>query len=186
MAVSCGYIGTGLTDNSYEELSGILNSIMNVSNEAKVDPRFVLVIMMQESAGCVRVDTTDSPILPNPGLMQSHNGTNTCNNGSIIDPCPDKIIYGMIEDGVQGTYWGDGLAQLLDKAIEKSGQLLGQPLTPNDAQTYYWAARMYNSGADSVNLMQLEDNDATKCYASDIANRLTGWFEDGSGDPCPF
>lgn len=50
---------------------------------------------------------------------------------------------------------------------------------------FYRAARVYNSGeiGDSE---KLEDGIATHCYASDIANRPTGWLADGesTGSPC--
>lgn len=66
----------------------------------------------------------------------------------------------MIQDGTQGTSHGDGLVQVLDK--------FGNA---------YAAARGYNSGdvAESGNLS--EAIGATSCYASDIANRLTGWVK---------
>jgi len=46
----------------------------------------------------------------------------------------------------------------------------------DDVSKYYKAARIYNSGsvASSGNL---NDGIATHCYASDIANRLTGWVK---------
>lgn len=42
------------------------------------------------------------------------------------------------------------------------------------SRAFYIASRLYNSGsvASSNNL---QDGIATHCYASDIANRLTGW-----------
>jgi hypothetical protein len=43
----------------------------------------------------------------------------------------------------------------------------------NDAD-FYRAARIYNSGSIASS-GQLQDGIATHCYASDIANRLTGW-----------
>lgn len=44
------------------------------------------------------------------------------------------------------------------------------------AQAYYRAARFYNSGEiDASN--DLGKGGATHCYASDIANRLTGWVD---------
>lgn len=74
----------------------------------------------------------------------------------------------MIEDGVAGTASGDGLKQLLGKA---GGE---------DAQNFYRAARMYNSGSvDSSGNLGL--GVATHCYCSDIANRLTGWSQGVSG-----
>ena len=121
---------------------------------------------MQESGGCVRAPTSDYGV-PNPGIMQDHNGTTTCNNGTedgVKYPCPTEMIERMIQDGTGGTSWGDGLAQCINNADS------------DDVSAFYQAARIYNSGTvdESGNL---EDGIATHCYASDIANRLTGWTE---------
>jgi hypothetical protein len=117
--------------------------------------------MMQESNGCVRAPTTNYGVR-NPGLMQSHNGAGTCNDASVVNPCPASEVAQMITDGTAGTSSGDGLKQ----CIAQTGA--------TDASMYYKAARIYNSGsiASTGNLGQ---GVATHCYASDIANRLTGW-----------
>ena len=61
-----------------------------------------------------------------------------------------------------GTDSGDGLANCLNEA------------GTSDAQAFYRAARIYNSGSiDSSG--DLGAGIATHCYSSDIANRLTGW-----------
>ena len=149
-------------DNSDQELDDIKSSIEDVSSSTGVDKTFVLAIMLQESNGCVRVQTT-SYSHANPGLFQSHEGSGSCNDGSNVQtPCPKTQIHQMIEDGVAGTSAGDGLKQLLDAA------------KGDGAQKFYQAARMYNSGSldPSGNLGQ---GVATHCYSSDIANRLTGW-----------
>ena len=123
--------------------------------------------MIQESKGCVRVITTFGSV-PNPGLMQSHDGNNTCNvDGVVTIPCPEEEIYGMIEDGAGGTESVDGLAGLLDITAEMEGD--GEL-----SQVYYRAARMYNSGSIAADL-NLGDGGSTHCNVSDIANRLTGW-----------
>lgn len=122
---------------------------------------------MQESKGCVRVPTTFSPapdFVRNPGLMQDHNGAATCheNDHQVMNPCPTAIILQMVRDGVAGTTDGDGLAQCLNLA------------GASDTSAYYKAARLYNSGSIDPS-GALEGGVATHCYASDIANRLTGW-----------
>lgn len=68
----------------------------------------------------------------------------------------------MIREGTAGTKTGDGIAQCIN---------LSQA---SDVTAFYKAGRIFNSGrvAPSGNL---EDGIATHCYASDIANRLTGW-----------
>jgi hypothetical protein len=150
------------TDNSDQELDDIKSSIKDVSSSTGVDKTFILAIMLQESNGCVRVQTT-SYSHANPGLFQSHEGTGSCNDGSNVQsPCPKSQIHQMIEDGVAGMAAGDGLKQLLEVA------------KGDGAQKFYQAARMYNSGSlDSSGNLGL--GVATHCYSSDIANRLTGW-----------
>ena len=95
--------------------------------------------------------------------MQSHDGSGTCDG---TNPCPDSQIKQMLTDGVHGTSSGDGLQQCLTQC-PSSG-----------AQSYYQAAVIYNSGNLPSNL---DDNTATPCYASDVANRLMGWTTGTSG-----
>ncbi|KAJ5238582.1 hypothetical protein N7468_003201 [Penicillium chermesinum] len=150
-------------NNSDDENTSIKNAINQVAQDTGVDARFILSIVMQESNGCVRVHTTDNGVI-NPGLMQSHDGTGSCNkDGNVQTPCPDSEILQMIKDGVEGTSAGPGLKQLV---AQEGGS--------NQASSYYKAARAYNSGsvAPDGNLGQ---GGATPCYSSDIANRLLGW-----------
>jgi hypothetical protein len=111
---------------------------------------------MQESGGCVRIDTTNYGVR-NPGLMQDHNGAATCNeNGDVQNPCPSQTIYDMISQGTAGTADGDGLAN----CINESGE--------GNVADFYRAARLYNSGAISSS-GNLQSGIATHCYSSDIA-----------------
>ena len=148
-------------DNTDQENNDLKAAIQKSASSSGLDDRFILAIVMQESKGCVRVWTTDNGVT-NPGLMQSHDGSGSCNSDSgVLTPCPSGQIDQMIDDGVNGTPAGDGLAQC-------HSQCTGT----DPAQKYYQAGTIYNSG----NLPQnLDDNTATACYASDIANRLTGW-----------
>jgi LysM repeat protein len=157
-------------DNTDDEINDMYNSIQSVASSTGIDARFIFAIIMQESNGCVRAPTTNYGVR-NPGLMQSHNGAGTCNDGSVQNPCPSSEITQMIQDGSAGTSSGDGLKQCLAEA------------GTSDVSMYYKAARIYNSGsiAGSGNLGA---GIATACYATDIANRLTGWFSGPSGcDP---
>lgn len=162
---SCAWFGQA--GNSGPEVGAIWNAIQQVSQETGVDHRFVLAVLMQESGGCVRAPTTNYGVR-NPGLMQDHNGAATCNeNGNVQNPCPDATITQMVRDGTAGTSSGDGLAN----CVNQGGNW---DQNNGDVAAFYKAARIYNSGsiASSGNL---EDGIATHCYASDIANRLTGW-----------
>lgn len=160
---SCANIGNGNGQGVTEaEIGQLWNAIQSASYRSQVDHRFILAIILQESKGCVRVKTTANG-LSNPGLMQDHAGQFSCNvNGVPQYPCPDYQIFGMVYEGTSGTAAGDGLAGLLNQA------------GGNDAKTYYTAARLYNSG--SYTSGNLDDGrGSTDCYASDVANRLTGW-----------
>lgn len=102
--------------------------------------------------------------------MQDHNGAGTCNEGGTIQtPCPSSQITQMIIDGVMGTVaqsgGGDGSVQVITEAQTQGG---------SGAQAFYMAARIYNSGSIASG-GDLGAGGSTHCYASDVANRLTGW-----------
>lgn len=168
--LSTGCAQFGVAENSKAEINEISTAIQSVGASTGIDPRFIFAIMMQESNGCVRAPTSNYGVR-NPGLMQSHNGAGTCNDGAVQNPCPASQVLQMIQDGAAGTSSGDGLKQCL----AETGAA--------DVSMYYKAARIYNSGsiASTKNLGQ---GVATHCYASDIANRLTGWVS-GPSDCTP-
>lgn len=171
MEESCTQWGVPL--DTADEISEMKAAISDIALSTGVDERLILAIVMQESTGCVRVITTSYSVL-NPGLMQSHNGTGTCNTnnapitsgatgtGVVQTPCPDSEIRQMITDGTAGTSSGDGLQQCL----QKQGN--------TDVSQYYRAARMYNGGSIAAS-GDLGQGCCTLCYASDVANRLLGW-----------
>ncbi|KAL4866510.1 hypothetical protein BDV12DRAFT_210436 [Aspergillus spectabilis] len=143
----------------------IWDAIVSVSAAAKVDPRLVLAVVMQESSGNVYVGCTNNGV-QNCGLMQAYIGSVS------FDPSdPDGSIRQMIVDGTQGTAAGGGLVQWFnnDNVGADTG---GNP---------YNVLRGYNSG--SINFNDLDDpQDATASYVSDVANRLQGWNgNDGRG-----
>ena len=158
----------GFANNSPTEITSIYNAIQSVAAGTHVDQRFILAVILQESGGCVRVPTTFGSV-PNPGLMQDHDGDATCWSSSagkvvVQDPCPASTIIQMIQEGTGGTASGDGLAQCLNEAGS------------TDVSAFYKAARIYNSGSIAPS-GDLGQGVATHCYASDIANRLTGWVQ---------
>jgi hypothetical protein len=165
MRASCVNLGSGNgPDDSEEEIGHVWNAIQYVAYITNVDHRFILAVLLQESNGCVRVRTTNNGV-PNPGLMQAHNGASSCNmNGKLQTPCPPAEIFGMVFDGVSGTPTGDGLAGILN-----------QLAVDDNAQVYYRAARQYNSGSIAANGNLNGGGHSTNCYASDVANRLMGW-----------
>lgn len=145
------------TNNSDDETAELKSAIQSVASSSGVDERFILAVVMQESKGCVRVWSTANAVT-NPGLMQDHDGSNSCYN---VDPCPESTIIGMIEDGTTGTSSGDGLQQILAS------------LSTTGSQQVYQAARIYNSGSIPSD-GDLSTGGATNSYASDIADRLGG------------
>ena len=158
-------------NDSTDEIANLKTAIVNTGTAQSIDPRFILAIVMQESNGCVRVITTNYGV-SNPGLMQSHNGTGSCNRDSVVqDPCPQSEITQMVEDGTAGTSSGDGLVQ----CITETGVAVG------DVSRYYRAARIYNGGVSGYNKDNLGSGCCTLCYASDVANRLRGWSTGVSG-----
>lgn len=158
MTGSCSQFG--VPNNSDQEIQDISTAIQTVAGETGVDPRFILAIVLQESNGCVRAPTTNYGV-NNPGLMQDYNGAASCNSGgNVQSPCPANTITQMIRDGVAGTS-GPGLVQNLKQA------------GCSDDSKYYKAARIYNSGSIPAS-GDLGAPGATPCYASDIANRLSG------------
>ena len=169
MKTSCSSIFQ-LEDNTDEEIAAIQSSIDSVAEATKVDHRFILAVIMQESKGCVRVKTTNYGV-NNPGLMQDHDGVASCNDGTPISPCPADTITQMISEGTGGTAKGDGLAQLINQSGDK------------EVSAYYKASRMYNSGSIDPS-GHLGAGIATHCYASDVANRLTGWVQ--AETACPL
>ncbi|UKZ88828.1 uncharacterized protein TrAFT101_004562 [Trichoderma asperellum] len=171
MFAACGNLPTPQANDSGPEVGAIWDGIQMAAAATGVDHRLILAVIMQESHGCVRVNTSNFGVR-NPGLMQDHNGAATCNeNGNVPNPCPSSTIYQMISEGTAGTNSGDGLAN----CINESGR--------NDVSAFYRAARIYNSGSIS-STGQLQNGIATHCYASDIANRLTGWVNAPSQCNC--
>lgn len=69
----------------------------------------------------------------------------------------------MISQGTNGLNPGD---TSLVNALQQAGC--------EDVSKYYKAARIYNSGS-VASTGDLGEGVATHCYASNIANRLTGW-----------
>lgn len=159
---ACTNLRTGAADNSPTEIAQIKKALDDVSKEAGIDKRVGLALMMQESKGCVRVGTTAVEV-KNPGLLQSHEGVNCIGK----TPCPEATIRQMFKDGLEGTKSGDGLKQTIAAAQKQ--------LNAKGAQAVYGGARKYNSGSIKTGDLNFRFS-ATACYASDIANRLTGWI----------
>jgi len=163
-------------NNSPDEIGALWDAITQASDLTGVDARFILAVVMQESGGCVRAPTSNYGVV-NPGLMQTHAGAGSCNSGSVVQtPCPADTIAQMISEGVAGTAAGDGLAQTLNLATGPVYGLQG-------AMAFYGAARLYNSGSIDASGC-FEKGIATHCYASDVANRLTGWVS--ASHSCTF
>jgi hypothetical protein len=161
ITIKAGCTQWSVPNPTSDEIANMKSAIKSVAASTGIDARFILAIVIQESNGCVRAPTTNYGVR-NPGLMQSHDGAGTCNDGSVLSPCPASTITQMIQDGTAGTTAGDGLKQ----CIAQSGA--------SDVSMYYKAARIYNSGS-IASTKNLGAGVATHCYASDVANRLTGW-----------
>ena len=167
MRASCAQ--WSVPNNSPQEMREMKKAIRKTAALTAIDERFILAIILQESTGCVRVITT-AYSHANPGLMQSFNGTGSCNGnnpavgttGAVLTPCPASEIHQQILDGTNGTIFGPGLKQ----DFAQQGD--------TGAQGYYRTARLYNGGSLAAD-GDLEGPCCTTSYVSDIANRLTGW-----------
>ncbi|EME85861.1 uncharacterized protein MYCFIDRAFT_150910 [Pseudocercospora fijiensis CIRAD86] len=156
-------------DNTETETGWLLGAIHQVSISTSVDPRFILAVIIEESRGCVRVQST-SLAVQNPGLMQSYEGKGSCSDPVVQRPCPYAEIAQMLSDGTASNEAGVNLKDL----IAASGK--------SDVSKYYIAARMYNSGPHSIpEDGELSGPGANPCYAADIANRLLGYVGGSCG-----
>lgn len=62
MKASCG--NWGVADDSDAEIDDVRKAIVQVAGMTRIDARFILAIVMQESTGCVRVsEYTRQPLL---------------------------------------------------------------------------------------------------------------------------
>ncbi|KAF7871619.1 hypothetical protein EAF04_003726 [Stromatinia cepivora] len=167
MTTSCTQFA-GAANNSPTEIAEIKSAITSIAASSGVDSRFILAIAMQESGGCVRAPSTYGEV-SNPGIMQDHNGSHSCNRGgAAVNPCPAATITGMIKDGTTGTLGQPGGGDGLQQCLTQSG-------SPHTAQGVYAAARIYNSGSYVRGTDLGTPLWGTSCYASDVANRLLGW-----------
>jgi hypothetical protein len=126
-----------ICDNTAAETADLYKAISAASQSTGVDARFILAIIMNESRGCVRVQTT-SLAVSNPGLMQSYEGKGSCSDPTLLKPCPYKEIEQMVMDGTAPNKAGVDLQDLIERS------------NATDVSKYYIAARMYNSGINSI------------------------------------
>lgn len=157
--------------NSQQETNFLYDAILSEANSTKVDKRYILSTVLQESHGCIHVGyTVSNDGVFNPGVMQDHNGPHNCKDVP-EGQCSKEEIQGMIHDGTFGTWayplGGDGLAGVLTNATTEGAK-------EGTAQQYYWASRIYNSGSYKKGSDLSDPPNATPNYSSDIAYRLTG------------
>ncbi|RPB00878.1 hypothetical protein L873DRAFT_1736036 [Choiromyces venosus 120613-1] len=150
-----------VSHDSGQEQGAIYDAIVKVSQEAKVDARLILAVIMQESSSNVHVPCTNNGV-KNCGLMQAYTGSVSYDPNNMV-----ASILRMVRDGTQGTAYGPGYVQWISQNSETkyAGDTEGN---------VYQAARGYNSG--QINFSDLSDGKgATASYVSDLANRLQGW-----------
>ena len=114
MSGSCNQFGVPVDTAS--EVNYLYNAIKSAASATKLDHRFILAVVIQESGGCVRAPTANYDV-HNPGLMQGRNGAGTCNDAGVAqNPCPTSQIIQMVSEGSAGTPSGDGVAQGVNQA----------------------------------------------------------------------
>lgn len=162
-------------NNSDQETDFLKTAVIQASKQTGIDKRFILAIAMQESNGCVHVHSTVSPDgkVRNPGLMQDHDGDHTCNlqkdkdttrikaiktsfesyvwnADQMLANCPEEMITGMVNDGVQGTPAGDGLKQTLRAAVAANGPVIKKRQSSDLAPTVPIPAELSACNAAAV------------------------------------
>ena len=91
----------------------------------------------------------------------------------------------MIMGGIGGTNDGAGLAELLNIAVQHNIDAGQEGISGDQAQIFYQAARLYNSGEKDPDWADLNGGQcATACYAMKIANGLVGWNDLTSANGC--
>jgi hypothetical protein len=103
-------------------------------------------------------------------MLSSMSGTANVTTAGTITPCPPSTIHRMVLEGTNGTETSDGLLQLLEKPDAS-----GAKANSSDVSRFYRAARWYNGGGIDPS-GDLGKGCCTASFASDIANRLTGWI----------
>lgn len=126
--------------------------------------------------------------------MQSFDGTASCNSGGVLQqPCPNSVIEKMVMDGVLGNQ-GVGIVPALEQAARANGVTWSaasirtnknvkeatKTKVIDEAVLYYQAARIYNSGSLPADGDLSGATGSTRCYVSDIVNRLLGWVDAAS------
>ena len=88
-------------NNSQQEMKDLHDAINQVAHETRVDHRYILSIILQETGGCVRGNTDKADgANTNTGLLKALNGKNSCHDGNKVTvPCPKDNIVGQIRDG---------------------------------------------------------------------------------------
>lgn len=206
IGTNCQFSSGTVTPNTQAETAALKSAITSISTATNVNPSFILAMVMQESAGCVRVPTTSSwEGISNPGLLQSFKGTASCNsNGQILTPCPARTITQMLAEGIRGNQ-GVGILPALQQAAKMLGTTFASPSGStksrrdgpyavgdaimasglpgrriDSALVYYVATRIYNSGSLPADGDLSAETSSTRCYTSDIVNRLMGWVNAAS------
>lgn len=139
----------------------IMQAIVQVAEENNIDPRLLLVLIMQESNGNAAAPCQGS--MPRCGIMHAPKGSH------FDDSKPKESILDMIREGVEGSLRrGPGYADFFAGKPRLANVPVGSP---------YAAARAYKSGAVDANLDRVTWGQSSYVdgYVNDIANRLTGW-----------
>ncbi|KAF1817451.1 hypothetical protein P152DRAFT_408080 [Eremomyces bilateralis CBS 781.70] len=154
--------------NTEDQIGYIRDGIIAVAEESIVDPRVILVVMMQESTGRANSPCTGGH---NCGLMQANRGSTSFDSSQ-----PRQSIKQMIAEGIQGTTEGPGYVQYLNNDASYSYTNNRWPNNP------FAAARCYNSGRiDPSGNLDIASYGSMRSYVNDVANRLLGWTGHDTG-----
>ncbi|KXJ97316.1 hypothetical protein Micbo1qcDRAFT_171017 [Microdochium bolleyi] len=141
--------------STWDDVGRLNVAIWNIANEYGIDPRVLLVMVMQESSGYVGVRTTYSwQGIATAGVLQCMN----CPGYPGRNNLSQDEINGMIRGGA--AHFRADLDQVGGNGWEPS--------------SVYPALRRYNSGVVDHNDLS-NGLGATTDYVSDIVQRLGGW-----------
>ncbi|KAJ1328280.1 hypothetical protein MN608_07616 [Microdochium nivale] len=141
--------------STWDDVGRLNVAIWNIANEFGIDPRVLLVMVMQESSGYVGVRTTYSwQGIATAGVLQCMN----CPGYPGRNNLSQDEINGMVRGGA--AHFRRDLDQVGGNGWEPS--------------SLYPALRRYNSGTLDPNNLS-NGMGATDAYVSDMVQRLGGW-----------
>ncbi|TVY71427.1 hypothetical protein LSUE1_G006464 [Lachnellula suecica] len=195
---SCSNIESTGPGDSAAQITDILSSIQQVADTSLADHRFIFATIMQESSGCVNVETSKNPDPTQPDNPSFAATTAFTSTQPVSDPKEFCSLEFLTDNGHRGLMQSAGGSSFVGNSASAAAQAAsitqmiidgtqgtakGDGLVQciNQYGNIYEAARCYNSG--TVDPSDLNNGEgATSSYVNDIANRMTGWLNANNGE----